>query len=113
MRARQAGLTLPGLIAFLAVAGFAWITTVKCVPAWTEYFTILRVLHRIETEGDTDIASARRSFQNAAIVDRINSITAEDIVFQKTERGMTGFFEYEVRIHMLGNLDALFTFRKR
>lgn len=106
----QRGFSVSGLVIFMAVGGFVGITAAKCIPAWMEYMAVKRVINNIESGGDISQAEARKAFDRAAGVDRIESIKGADVDFVSNGKGITGRFEYESRVQLVGNVALLFTF---
>jgi len=112
-KSSQRGMGLMGLIVFIALAGFIGITGLRSLPAWNEYFSIVQAVNSIESSGDTSVASARKTFEKFAEVNRISSIQAADIHFALESGRLNGSFEYESRVPLVGNMSLLFNFKKK
>ncbi len=111
-RHRQRGLSLIVLISLFALVGFFGLLAARSLPAWNEYFSIKRAVTKIESSGDTDLASIRRTFENYATVDRIESIRPADLVITRQGTGVRIDFSYEARIPVAYNMEIVFTFSR-
>ncbi|MEO7255923.1 MAG: DUF4845 domain-containing protein, partial [Casimicrobium sp.] len=67
----QRGLSLVGFIFLAAIVGFVMFTTFRCVPAWTEYFSLKKVLQATANEFSVDAQgpAIRASFDRRAYID--------------------------------------------
>ncbi len=109
----QRGISLIGLIIGIAFLGFFLVLGMKSLPAWNEYFSVTKAVKNIEASGETNVASARKTFDKYAEVDRIESIKGSDINFVQEGGKLKGQFEYEARVSVVGNVSLLFNFANK
>lgn len=109
-RKDERGFSLLNLIMFLVVASCLVVVGARSIIPWNEYSAVKRTLIKIQTSGETSISEARKSFDKAADIDRIDSITSRDIKFEQTERGLVGHFEYDVHVPLFANVYLMYRF---
>jgi hypothetical protein len=97
---RQDGVSLSGLIMVLAVIGVIAVLGMKILPTVTEFLAIKKAVNH--AKGGTSPADIRRTFNNTATIENIESITAKDLVVVKSENGYDVHFSYERRIPLFG-----------
>lgn len=111
--AHQQGISMIGLLFVLGMGIFFAMLAFKSLPAWNEYMAVKRALNQIEVEGETNVATARKTFDRFAEVDRIESIKGADITFVKGTKGLKGEYEYESRVHVAGNMSLVYVFASK
>lgn len=108
---RQRGLSLIGFIFLACIVAFVMFTAFRCVPAWTEYFSLKKVLQATANEFSTDAQSPaiRASFDRRASIDDL-PISGKDLDIRK-DNGRIGLgVNYQRRVHVAGNMSLLFEF---
>ncbi len=109
---RQNGLSLIGFIFVAAIVGFVMFTGFRCVPAWTEYFSLKKVLQATANEFGVDASPAaiRRAYETRAQIDDL-PVRGADLEISK-ENGRVGLaVNYARRVHIAGNTSLLFDFQ--
>lgn len=113
MRNRQQGLSLIG---FIIVGGFIALVVVlgaKVVPAYIEYYTILRDVKQTASSGDlrgATVADVRRAFDKRMQIDYTDAIAGKDLDISKENNQVVIAFAYTKKIHMIGNASLLLEF---
>ncbi len=107
----QRGLSLVGFIFLAAIVGFVMFTAFRCVPAWTEYFSLKKVLQATANEFSVDAQGAviRGSFDRRASIDDL-PVKGADIAISK-DNGKIGLSAaYQRKVPVAGNMSLLFDF---
>ncbi len=107
----QRGLSLVGFIFLAAIVGFVMFTAFRCVPAWTEYFSLKKVLQATANEFSVDAQGAviRASFGRRASIDDL-PVKGADIEISK-DNGRIGLsVAYQRKVPVAGNVSLLFDF---
>lgn len=97
---RQAGISFFGLIIVMAVLACLGILAAQAVPSAVEYQAIVKAVER--AKDGTSPHEVRTSFERAAAVDDIKSITSRDLEITKVENRNVVKFAYDKQIHMFG-----------
>jgi Domain of unknown function (DUF4845) len=108
---RQKGLSLFGLIALAAIAFVIAALGMKAFPAFTEFQAVKKAVVKVKDSGSTP-AEVMASFDKAALIDDITSITGRDLTVAKANGG--GFdvsFAYDKKIPLVGPASLLFEFQ--
>ena len=99
---------------FLIVLAIVIVTLVmKLGPVYLQYFEIRSIMHNV-TENPDLLKKGRhgvmRSIEDRLYLNYIENVTKNDFKLKKAENGYQLSVNYEVREHLLANLDALMTF---
>ena len=108
---RQRGLSLIGFIFLAAVVAFVLFTSFRCVPAWTEYFSLKKVLQATANEFAVDAqgTAVRASFNRRAQIDDL-PVKGTDLDIRKDNGRMSLAVEYQRKVPVAGNMSLLFDF---
>ena len=107
----QRGLSLIGFIFLAAIVGFVMFTAFRCVPAWTEYFSLKKVLQATANEFSVEAqgAAIRASFDRRSYIDEL-PVKGADVDISK-DNGKIGLsVTYQRRVPVAGNMSLLFDF---
>jgi len=107
----QRGLSLIGFIFLAAIVGFVMFTAFRCVPAWTEYLSLKKVLQATANEFsvDSQAPAIRASFDRRAYIDEI-PVKGTDLDISK-DGGRIGLsVAYQRKVPVAGNMSLLFDF---
>ena len=97
---KQRGASLIGILFVGGILVFGGIVLAQVVPTYTEFRMIGKTVDKVKGSGST--AEVRSSFDKAAQVDDIKSITGKDLEFTQ-EGGKTVIsFAYTREIHLAG-----------
>jgi len=99
---RQAGISPIGLIFVIAVLGCVALLGLKIVPTYTEYRAIQNAIVSAKQAGGTNVAEIQKSFDAAATVNYISSISGRDLIIGKENGEMEVSFAYEKKIPLVG-----------
>ncbi|MCE5233417.1 MAG: DUF4845 domain-containing protein [Mizugakiibacter sp.] len=117
MKSRQTGITLIGFLVVLAVAGVFAYTAMKLVPAYVEFFGVVKSMNQVASEAGATSKSQdelRRdllykfSFQ---YVDT-DTVKPQDIKLDQQGNGGTLTVTYDKQIPFAYNVDFLVHFTK-
>jgi hypothetical protein len=115
--ARQTGLTFISLLLLLMMLGFFALLALRLGPVYLENYTIRSVLQGIKQQPGLDEQSpqairamiAKRLYVNE--VRRFdNQQGREYLTIKRHDNYLTVSIDYEVRQHILGNVDAMVSF---
>ena len=107
----QHGLTLIGFIFLAAIIAFFMFTSFRCVPAWTEYFSLKKVLQATANEFSVEAQgpAIRASFDRRAYIDEL-PVKGTDLDISK-DNGKIGLsVAYQRKVPVAGNMSLLFDF---
>jgi hypothetical protein len=108
---RQRGLSLIGFIILAAVVGFVMFTAFRCVPAWTEYLSLKKVLQATANEFSVDATPPviRNSYERRAQIDDL-PVRGTDLEITKENGRIKLAVNYQRRVPVAGNMSLLFDF---
>ena len=113
MRARQGGMTLIGFLFVLTAALFVAYIGMKLVPVYLNHYSVISVFKSMaEEEGAANMSEGRirdllsRKFTTSYV----KYIRPQDVEVVRGG-GVKIVADYEVRVELIGNLDAVATFR--
>ena len=113
MRNRQFGVNMGGLM----VAGVIFIVLamlgLKLAPSYIEFFAVKKAVNALGTEarGSATVADIRRSFDQRASVDGIDSIKGSDLEVTKDSSGVVVSAAYRKEIPLVANIGVYIEFR--
>lgn len=106
----QRGISFVGLLFVGVVLAFLAIVGAKVLPTATEYMSIIKAAKKASTDGST-VLEVRQSFDRAAAVDYIDSITGKDLEVTKVNDRIVVKFAYDKEIHLFGPAYLLIKYR--
>jgi len=115
---RQSGkITLSKMISFI-LWGFLLVILVRLTPVYVDYFTVVSIAESV-IEDDSLVKKGRVDMRQAINQRfRINNLRNlkpnKDLRIHMGDKdeGITLLLDYEVRTHLLGNLDAVLMFKR-
>ena len=113
--ARQRGMTLIGWLLTLVLIGFAGIIAIRLVPVYMDAYTVSSIMQQLESESRTtsmDRREVRETFRRRLDVNDVTRVSASDLQFKEITGGMQVLLEYESRVPLIGNLDAVARFQE-
>ena len=108
-RSKQRGISFVTLIFILAVLGGVGAIAMKALPSFLEYQSILKAVDRAKS--GTTVQEVRSSFDRAAQVDNITTLTGKDLEITKTGDQVVVSFAYDKEFHMFGPAWLLLKYR--
>lgn len=110
----QRGMSKLALIIILAVVGFFGLAASRLVPVYTDNYYIQQGLASLQDLGvevgqmtDREIIGHLSRFFS---VNNIRSQNAKDAEIVRDEEQILVYFDYEVRVHLMYNIDVVMTF---
>lgn len=116
MRSRQTGASLLSIMIVLIIGGVFFSVGFKLYPAYFDYKLVDSVLTDVSTDQDELSKPLIRLRQDLAKKFRINQVKLpeKDSIVVRQEKGMIYFdLDYEVRVPMFYNVDAVVSFNKQ
>lgn len=113
LRRRQQGLTFWGYVVILAILGFFVLIGLKLTPIYLEYSRVHQQIESLKEEGGLEAKAAvqvKKQLLRRFSIDDIE-IPADEIKLEKKERQVKLQMEWERRTNIVGNVDALVTFK--
>jgi Tfp pilus assembly major pilin PilA len=111
---KQKGFTFWSLTFTIGTIAIIAMLTVKLFPAYSEFFSVKKVMNRLASEGNLsamDKTEIQRAFERSSNIDDIHSIEPKDLDIHKTPDGDTVVTaDYEVVIPLVANISALLKF---
>jgi len=101
MKNNQSGISLIGILFVGAVLACTGIVAAQVVPTLIEFQSITKAASRAAAESKT-VAEVKSSFDRAAAVDDIKSISGKDLVVTKDGEKTVVDFAYNREIHLAG-----------
>jgi len=105
-RNAQRGVSLTGLIFVLAVLGLVAVFAMKVFPTFVEYRAIQGAIVAAKATRGT-VAEMKQTFNKHADIDRIDTITASDLVFSKDNDEQEISYAYKKVIPIVANVSLL------
>ena len=109
-RSAQRGISFLGLLILGVVLALLGIVGAKVVPTATEYMAIQKAVKKAAAEGDT-VPAVRASFDRAASVDYISTLTGKDLGVTKQGDKVVVNFAYDKEIPLFGPAYLLIKYR--
>ena len=108
---QQRGLSLIGFIFLAVIVAFFMFTAFRCVPAWTDFFSLRKVLQATANEFSVDAQgpAIRASFDRRAYIDEL-PVKGVDVDISKDQGRLGLAVQYQRRVHVAGNMSLLFDF---
>lgn len=114
----QGGLTLIGGLLILVVVGFVAYLAFQLIPVYLEYFNVISSVKTLREDPDLHARSEheirellkRRFFVND--VKHVKARNQQHVKIRKTNVSTIITVNYEVRVDIIGNLDAIATFHR-
>lgn len=110
---RQRGLgALSNLLILIILVGLA-LAGLKIVPYYLEYYKVQKAVDSLKGRGEVEgMASAQilRLLENQLYIDEVRRLTAKDISVKRSATQVLVDVHYEVREHLVANIDFVLTF---
>lgn len=113
--AQQEGMTLVSWLVIVIGIGGAALVAIRLVPIYIEAYTVGSILQTME--GDPGLRNptrqkVRETFGKRLDMNNIDHEVMDDLKINKVLGGLQLIVDYQARVHLLGNLDAVASFRK-
>jgi hypothetical protein len=100
LKSGQSGLTFFGLLLIGGLLAVTGVITAQVVPTAIEYQAVIKAANKA-SEGNT-VAEVRSTFDKAAAIDDIKSVSGKDIDVSKEGDKIVVSFAYQREIHLVG-----------
>ena len=112
MRKNQLGIGLGGLLVGSAILIVVAMVGLKMIPSYIEFFSIKKVIAAVgeEARNGANAAAIRRSFDNRATIDSIESVKAADLEITKDATGVVVSAAYRKEIPLVSNIGIYIDF---
>ena len=111
----QRGMTAIGWLIVLGMLSFFVLLVLRLAPAYLEFYKVKHVIESLKDEpyiGSKTPMEIRSLLQRRIDVNAIDSIQAKDIKIEQSNGKTTITAHYEVRVPIMGNVDAVTKFDK-
>lgn len=111
----QRGMTAIGWLIVLGMLSFFVLLVLRLAPAYLEFYKVKSVIESLKDEpyiGSKTPMEIRGLLQRRIDVNAIDSIQAKDIKIEQSGGKTTITAQYEVRVPIMGNVDAVTKFDK-
>lgn len=110
---RQQGMTLLGWIVVLGLIAFFVLLTLRLMPNYLENFKVAETLESLRNEPEITRKSPleiRKLIDRRFMINDVTSIAAKDVQITNEKGRLTVRAQYEIRVPVLGNVDAVTKF---
>jgi Tfp pilus assembly protein PilE len=110
MKRTQKGITLTSFVIVLAVVGFFALMTMKLFPMYSEYYSVKRVMDELAATPKSASMSGPQiqiELERRFNIGYVESVKKEHVKVIRAGKGSKLNIAYEVRVPLLGNLDAV------
>lgn len=109
----QRGITLTGFLVFAALAVSALLLAFKIGPAYSEFYTIQKIMRTVAAEPAMQMAArgeVNTAFNNRATIENIKVISYNDLEVSKEGGKLVISAAYSVKVPLFYNLSACMEF---
>ncbi|WP_223669532.1 DUF4845 domain-containing protein [Kangiella shandongensis] len=112
-RQYQGGMTAAGWLIIMSIVLFFMYLAIKLVPAYMEFFSIKSSIESVaqETNSSSSKSEIHRLISGRFSVNNIEIIKVDDVELKEITGGRALYVEYESRIALFGNINALLEFK--
>lgn len=110
---RQQGMTMIAWVIILAIVGFFTLIAVRLTPAYLENYSVKSALEAMKSDPDLARASTQELGGRLLAhfnINYISTVPLDKIKIKKVGAVTKIDIEYEVRVPILGNVDAVMSF---
>lgn len=105
------GMSLVGLIFVLGILSVLVVLASKIAPTTIEYMSIKKAIQSAKLTGGSSAKEIQQAFNKQADVGYITSISARDLVIEKSETGLEISFFYTKKIPLFGPASLLLEYQ--
>ncbi|MCO6439959.1 MAG: DUF4845 domain-containing protein [Nitrococcus mobilis] len=111
----QGGMVLVSWLVTLCMVGTLILVAIRLAPVYIEAYEVGSILQSMA--GDSGLRNSTRgevweTFKKRLDINDINYIVRSDLAMNEVAGGLQLILAYQARVHLLGNLDAVASFRK-
>lgn len=111
----QGGMTLVSWLVILFGIGTLTLVAIRLVPVYIEAYEVGSILQTMERDSELRQSTRRdvwETFKKRLDINNIDYIAANNVKMNDVSDGLQLIVTYQARVHLLGNLDAVASFRK-
>ncbi|HXG28872.1 MAG TPA: DUF4845 domain-containing protein [Nevskiales bacterium] len=113
---QQRGLTLISWLLVIAIAVFFGLVGIKSIPVYLNHYKVLSIMKNVASQpgvAEETTAEIRKSFERRFDIDMVKHLSHNDVKVVGQPGGDRSLVvEYEVRVHMFYNVDAVYVFKE-
>lgn len=113
LRQSQQGMTFLGLVIVLGILAFFVVLVLRLAPSYMEYFSVKASIDSLQDEAgitQKPPSEIKKLIERRFSINDVKNAGREDVTITR-EGGITSVaIEYEVRNHVMGNVDAVIMF---
>ena len=111
LRREQQGMSMVGWLIVVILVAFMALIAIRMVPMYLDYFKIISAMEAVGNKGgSTD--SVKRELARHFEVNDIRTVRPNDIRVKRSGSVIVLEVKYEVRQHLVGNVDIVGVFEK-
>lgn len=113
--ATMKGMSLLGGLCLMMFIIFSVMIGMNIIPPYLRFYEVKDSLESLAKEPELknmNKAKIRDLFERRLQVNSIKDVKAENLDVQKNDDKLSLILDYEVRVHLIGNMDALIKFNK-
>jgi len=110
---KQHGVSLTGLIFWLAILGFLGIMASKLLPAYIEYFAVKKIFATMEKAGEMQgtVSEIRKAYDRRNAIEDVKNVQGQDLEIQRGPGGETVVTAtWSAKVPMVYNASACLDF---
>ena len=113
-RSNQKGMSAIGFLVFFIGISFVALLGMRIIPAYVEFMSVERAFNAVRDSGAEfrTSASIRKALTKRFIVDSVRTINSGDVKVDTRGEKIHVWIDYEVRVHIVSNIDAVVSFNK-
>lgn len=114
-RQKMQGLSIFTWLIVLAIGGLLLLATIRLVPVYLEYNSVRTVINNVITDSNTAMLSEhqiRDTISKRFQVNRVESISANEVEIKKDGTTIYIGVDYEVREPLISNVGLIVTFKR-
>jgi len=110
----QRGITLFGLLLWAILVGMVALVALRVLPTVNEYFTIMRAINKVASQGLATVPEIRSAFEKQKDIEySITSITPKDLKITKEDDKVVISFAYDKEIELASPVFLLIKYEGR
>jgi Tfp pilus assembly protein PilE len=110
---KQHGMTFIGLVLMVAGIVFVAVIGMKMIPSYLEFMSVKKAITNIANNPEFREMTTKdihESFKKTAVIDNIQSVSANELIISQSDLGPVVTAEYQVVVPLMGNVSALIDF---
>ena len=111
----QGGMTLVSWLVILFGIGTLTLVAIRLAPVYIEAYEVGSILQTMESDPELRQSTRREvweTLKKRLDINNISYIVAKNVKMNDVSKGLQLIVTYQARVHLLGNLDAVASFRK-